>query len=200
MLTSSKFFVFIAFLWPWPIFRVLCEFESNSFVVLLFLLSHHHIYPLTARVIWTQQMISQPVSSIFPCSPLPSGTWHIPGLCVYSRREWGGANDEDKEYLCLLQEIDEDKYFVFVFGEWWGQMLCVCVFSRRVMRSQWWGQRRRNPRRKVMMMEECSSGVTSLFPEKAATLKLFRGLNWNSFTVIQTTLDFSVTTSWRLNV
>ena len=27
-------------------------------------------------------MISQPVSSIFPCSPLASGTWRIPGLSI----------------------------------------------------------------------------------------------------------------------
>ena len=40
------------------------------------------VYPLTARVIGAPQMISQPVSSSFPCSPLPSGTWWIPGLCI----------------------------------------------------------------------------------------------------------------------
>ena len=35
----------------------------------------HHliIYPLTARVVGALQMISQPVFSIFPCSPLPLG-------------------------------------------------------------------------------------------------------------------------------
>ena len=33
------------------------------------------IYPLTARVVGAPQIISQPVFSIFPCSPLPSGTW-----------------------------------------------------------------------------------------------------------------------------
>ena len=27
-------------------------------------------------------MITQPVSSIFPCSPLPSGTWWTPGLPI----------------------------------------------------------------------------------------------------------------------
>ena len=32
------------------------------------------INPLTVRVIWAPQMILQPVFSIFPCSPLPSGT------------------------------------------------------------------------------------------------------------------------------
>ena len=40
------------------------------------------IYPLTMRVVRAPQMISQPVSSIFPCSPLPSGTWRTPGLSI----------------------------------------------------------------------------------------------------------------------
>ena len=40
------------------------------------------INPLTARVFWAPQMISQPVSSIFPCSPLPSGTWWTLGLSI----------------------------------------------------------------------------------------------------------------------
>ena len=42
----------------------------------------HLIYPLTARVVGAPQMISQPVSSIFPCSPLPSGTWRTPVLSI----------------------------------------------------------------------------------------------------------------------
>ena len=40
------------------------------------------IYPLTMRVVGAPQMISQPVSSILPCSPLPSGTWRPPGLSI----------------------------------------------------------------------------------------------------------------------
>ena len=40
------------------------------------------IYPLTARVIGAPQIIGQPVSSIFPCSPLPSRTWRTPGLSI----------------------------------------------------------------------------------------------------------------------
>ena len=40
------------------------------------------VYLLTARVVGSLQMISQPVSSIFPCSPLPSGTWRTPGLSI----------------------------------------------------------------------------------------------------------------------
>ena len=44
--------------------------------------SSHLIYPLTMRVIGTPQMLSQAVSSIFPCSPLPFGTWWIPSLSI----------------------------------------------------------------------------------------------------------------------
>ena len=51
--------------------------------------SHHRIalfiiiYPLTARIVGAPQMISQPVSSSFPCSPLPSGTWQASGLSIH---------------------------------------------------------------------------------------------------------------------
>ena len=47
-------------------------------------LSSHFIYPLTTRVVGVPQMISQPVSSIVPRSPLalPSGTWRTPGLSI----------------------------------------------------------------------------------------------------------------------
>ena len=41
------------------------------------------IYPLVARVVWAPQMSLQSVFSIFPCSPLPSGTFQTfrtPGL------------------------------------------------------------------------------------------------------------------------
>ena len=40
------------------------------------------INPLTARVVGAPQMILQPVFSIFPCSPLPSGTCRTPGLSI----------------------------------------------------------------------------------------------------------------------
>ena len=40
------------------------------------------INPLTARVLGAPQMILQPVFSIFPCSPLPSGTCRTPGLSI----------------------------------------------------------------------------------------------------------------------
>ena len=40
------------------------------------------IYTLTAWVAWAPQMTSQPVSSVFPCFPLPSRTWRTPGLSI----------------------------------------------------------------------------------------------------------------------
>ena len=42
----------------------------------------HLIYPLTVRVFGAPQIISQPVSSIFPCSPLPFGTSWTPDLSI----------------------------------------------------------------------------------------------------------------------
>ena len=39
-------------------------------------------YPLTARVVGAPKMTSQTVSSIFLCFPLPSETWHTPGLSI----------------------------------------------------------------------------------------------------------------------
>ena len=45
--------------------------------------SHPLIYPLTARVVGVQhRWFLQPVSSIFSCSQLPSGTWRTPGLSI----------------------------------------------------------------------------------------------------------------------
>ena len=55
------------------------------------LFSFEYVFPITyhlissipfARVIGAPQMISQPVSSIFPSSPLYSGTWQPPGLSI----------------------------------------------------------------------------------------------------------------------
>ena len=40
------------------------------------------IYSLIARVVGAAQMILQPVFSVFPCSPLPTGTCRTPGLSI----------------------------------------------------------------------------------------------------------------------
>ena len=57
LLTESLFFILI----------------SSSIII---------IYPLSAGVVGAAQMFSQPVSSTFPCSPLPSLTWRTPGLSI----------------------------------------------------------------------------------------------------------------------
>ena len=44
-----------------------------SFIIIIII-----IYPLTARAVRAPQMILQPVSSVFPCFPLPSGTLRRP--------------------------------------------------------------------------------------------------------------------------
>ena len=49
------------------------------FVVIIIIII---INPLTARVVWAPQMILQPVFSIFPCFPLPSGTCQTPDLSI----------------------------------------------------------------------------------------------------------------------
>ena len=54
--------------------------KINSHGSHVFLSFFTFIYSLTVGVVGAPQMTSQPVSSIFPCSPLPSGTWRTPGL------------------------------------------------------------------------------------------------------------------------
>ena len=49
-----------------------CEQQQHHFIII--------INPLTARVVGAPQMILQPVFSISPRSPLPSGTCRTPGL------------------------------------------------------------------------------------------------------------------------
>ena len=61
-----------------------------------FLLSWYLTYPWNARVVRTPQMILQPVSSIFPCSPLPSGTCQILGLSI----PWGSLPATSS--VCLI--------------------------------------------------------------------------------------------------
>ena len=59
-----------------------CSSASSSSALALSPISSPLIYPSTARVVRATQMISQQVSSIFPCSPLPSGTWRTPDLSI----------------------------------------------------------------------------------------------------------------------
>ena len=48
---------------------------GEKFIIIIIIIN-----PLTTRVVGAPQMILQPVFSIFPCSPLPSGTCQTPGL------------------------------------------------------------------------------------------------------------------------
>ena len=57
---------------------ILCGWLGSIIIIIIIII----IYSLTARIIGAPQMISQPVSSIFPCSPLPSVTWRTPGLSI----------------------------------------------------------------------------------------------------------------------
>ena len=52
--------------------------KNNRIIIIIIII----INPLTARVFGAPQMILQPVFSIFPCSPLPSGTCRTPGLSI----------------------------------------------------------------------------------------------------------------------
>ena len=53
------------------------HFENASCDVVIIIINS-----LTTRVVGALQMILQPVFSIFPCSPLPSGTCQTPGLSI----------------------------------------------------------------------------------------------------------------------
>ena len=93
--------------------EVVCKGESNTFIIII-------INPLTARVVGAPQIILQPVFSIFPCSPLPSGTcWnsrpvhslmlssllffclpcHLPPFTVFCKMDFV-RRDEPQTYPC----------------------------------------------------------------------------------------------------
>ena len=66
------------FLWWYYLVRPVRVVISIIIIIIIIII----IYPLTARVVGAPQMIWQPVISIFPCSPLPSGTCRTPGLSI----------------------------------------------------------------------------------------------------------------------
>ena len=82
---SWKFYVLVRL--RWNLVRLLItssaswiyHFFSHLFITIIIFI---FIYPLPARVDGAPRMISQPASSNFPCSPLPSGTWWTPGLSI----------------------------------------------------------------------------------------------------------------------
>ena len=56
-----------------------CDPHAYTFIIIIIIV----ISPLTVRVVGAPQMILQPVFSIFPCSPLPSGTFRTPGVSIF---------------------------------------------------------------------------------------------------------------------
>ena len=74
---SSKFHLAIRNQrWNFPDASII--YITSAHILLLII-----IYPLTAMVVGAPRMISQPVTSIYPCSPLPSGTcWFLLGLSI----------------------------------------------------------------------------------------------------------------------
>ena len=67
------FFLFFFFIW------ILHLVLPDDFVQSALISSH---LSLNCEGRWVTRMISQPVSSIFPCSSLPSGTWRTPSLSI----------------------------------------------------------------------------------------------------------------------
>ena len=61
--------------WWFPLLKIQNCHHFSLIIIII-------IYPLTARVVGAPYMISQQVSSIFACSPLPSGTRRTPGLSI----------------------------------------------------------------------------------------------------------------------
>ena len=79
------FLCLLAFSWTCTALLASCRSLTEGFIFVIIIIiimqsGSHLIYPITMRVFGALQMISQPVSSIFPFSPLPSGTWGTPGL------------------------------------------------------------------------------------------------------------------------
>ena len=73
--------------------KIMTNTESPVLQIIIIIII---IYPLTTKVVGAPQMILQPVFSIFPCSPLPSGTCRTPGLSV----PWGCL--PTSSFVCLV--------------------------------------------------------------------------------------------------
>ena len=51
-------------------------------------------------------MVWQPVSSIFPCSPVPSGTWQTPGLSIFFSVTVWVADEAGRLVVLALLQVD----------------------------------------------------------------------------------------------
>ena len=78
---------------------------QSSIIIIIIIIN-----PLTARVVGAPQMILQPVFSIFPCSPLPSGTCRTPGLS--NRPYWY----EHHLVVSSSSHLPVDFFFFFLGG------------------------------------------------------------------------------------
>ena len=130
------------------------------------------IYPLIATVVGAPQMISQSVSSIFPCSPLPSGTWRTPGLSIpwcclptsssvclvffplslyLARWFWpdlmNGRHDHTLQFSSLYasKKVFVWSDFLLYFGTDFlvGNMVFVCVVSQGLRPTGYMSQRKK---------------------------------------------------------
>ena len=76
----------VGFLCEQCVYSVICKDRKIIFLCaweqVIWLFHLHLQLSLTAGVAGAPQMTSQPVSSIFSCSPLRSGTWWTPGLSI----------------------------------------------------------------------------------------------------------------------
>ena len=79
-ITADLSYAKFEFIWCifWDLSCDLFEYLFLSFIIMIIII----IYSLTKRIVGAPQMILQPVSFIFPCSPLPSVTWQTPGLSI----------------------------------------------------------------------------------------------------------------------
>ena len=107
------------------------------------------INPLTARVVGAPQMTLQPVLSIFPCSPLPSGTYRTQGLsipwccrptsssvCLARHSERGKKTRQTEArlstiYLCVKASFSPD----VILCSWLGlkHQLTTCLWGSRFL-------------------------------------------------------------------
>ena len=124
------------------------------------------IYSLTARVVGAPQMISQPVFSIFPCSPLPSGTWWTPGLST----PWCCLPTSTSVCLVFFPPFTVSCKIVLARPDEWKTRPChcsLCLFMM-VRRSSYglttcwiWAQTDLTPNQ-VILSSKTSTSVTHL--------------------------------------
>ena len=153
-------------------------FEGIIIIIIIIIL----IYPLTARVAGAPRMISQPVSSIFPCSPLLFGTWQTPGLSI----PWCFLPTSSSVclvfyplLLCLarwfwpdLMNGRHDHTTAVCISLWWSGGFVCCLWwadwSSRMPWDLWWTYLIFLPLREWVEMSGSCSDVSVSEPEWGA--------------------------------